>query len=123
MGPVDGSQLSAGTGSVPTRPRQFRAENPVYVGCCHVVPLLFEKYTPEVPTPNVNGHVTSLRLLHASRSISSFAPAATMFGAAGLIATAGSFCLFCGNGVPMFPTVTRASELNAPAPAATTSAA
>src|ERR671933_1014588 len=65
---------------------------------------------PEVPTPGVNGQVTSLRLLHASRSISSLAPAAAMLGSIGFTATAGSFCLFCGNGVDGLPTVTSVSE-------------
>src|SRR6266511_1728564 len=60
---------------------------------------------PETPMPAVNGHVTSVRLLHASRSISSFTPAAAMVGTNGLTATAGSFCLFCGNGVDGLPTV------------------
>jgi hypothetical protein len=43
----------------------------------------------ETPTPAVNGQVLSVRLSHASRSISSFAPAATRVGTIGLIATAG----------------------------------
>jgi len=44
IGPGEGSQLSAGfAGCVPTTPRQFRAERPVYVGCDQVVPLSFEK--------------------------------------------------------------------------------
>src|ERR671933_2799588 len=64
---------------------------------------------PDTPTPGVNGHVLSVRLLQDSRSISSFTPAATMFGAIGLIATAGSFCLFCGNGDAGLPTVTSVS--------------
>ena len=59
--------------------------------------------------PGVNGHVLSFRLLHASRSISSFTPAAAMLRSAGLTATAGSFCLFCGNGVVGLPTVIRVS--------------
>src|ERR687888_1950549 len=62
--------------------------------------------------PGVNGQVLSFRLLHASRSISSFTPAAAMLGSAGFTATAGSFCLFCGNGVDTYdglPTVTSVS--------------
>src|SRR6266536_5155128 len=60
---------------------------------------------PETPMPAVNGHVTSDRLLHASRSISSFTPAAAMFGTYGFTATAGSFCLFCVNGDIGLPAV------------------
>src|SRR3954464_7548619 len=72
---------------------------------------------PEVPTPVVNGHVTSLRLLQASRSISSFAPAAAIDGMSGLTATAGSFCLFCGNGFVGLPELTRVSPPLGVAPA------
>src|ERR687885_2080806 len=80
---------------------------------------------PETPTPAVNGQVTSLRLLQASRSISSFTPAAAIAGSAGLTTAAGSFCLFCGNGVGGLPIVTSVSEPLgvAPASATTTSAA
>src|SRR4029453_9383661 len=60
--------------------------------------------------PGVNGHVLSSRLLHASMSISSLAPAAAMLGSAGFTATAGSFCLFCGNGVDGLPIVTNVSS-------------
>src|SRR5919199_343910 len=77
---------------------------------------------PETPTPAVNGHVTSLRLLHASRSISSFTPAAAIEGTAGFTATAGSFCLFCGKGVVGLPTVTRVSLVYGVAPASAATA-
>src|SRR6266536_2301504 len=60
---------------------------------------------PETPMPVVNGHVTSERLLHASRSISSFTPAAAILGTYGLTATAGSFCLLCVNGDIGLPAV------------------
>ena len=66
---------------------------------------------PETPMPVVNGHVLSVRLLHASRSISSFEPAAAIVGTAGFTATAGSFCLFCANGDIGLPTVTSVSLL------------
>ena len=46
----------------------------------HVVPLSNEKYTPETPTPGVNGQVLSAPALQASMSISSFEPATRMFG-------------------------------------------
>src|ERR671924_1572452 len=73
--------------------------------------------------PGVNGHVTSLRLLQASRSTSSLAPAAAIDGSIGFTATAGSFCLFCGNGVDGLPTVTSVSEpLGVAAATPTTSA-
>src|SRR6476646_1955677 len=65
---------------------------------------------PAVPTPPVNGHVLSSRLLHASRSLSSFTPAATIDGAIGFTATAGSFCLFCANVVGGLVFVTSVSE-------------
>src|SRR5262249_43306227 len=64
----------------------------------------------ETLMPAVNGHVLSFRLLQASRSTSSFTPAATIDGANGLIATAGSFCLFCGNVVDGLPLVTSVSD-------------
>jgi len=59
--------------------------------------------------PGVNWHVLSSRLLHASISISSLTPAAAMVGSAGFTVTAGSFCLFCENGVDGLPTVTSVS--------------
>src|SRR5881397_34356 len=74
-----------------------------------------EKYTPDVPMPGVNGHVVSFPALHASRSMLSLAPAARMFGWFASIATAGSFCLFCENGVLGLPTLTRVSGLVAAA--------
>src|SRR5437016_8616976 len=61
---------------------------------------------PETPTPAVNGHVLSAPALQASRSMLSFAPAARTFGWNWSTATAGSFCLFCENGVDGLPTVT-----------------
>src|SRR5215472_17201266 len=87
-------------------PRQSRALHPVYVGCVHEAPPSKEKYTPETPTPGVNGHVVGSPALHASMSISSLAPATTSDGLCASIATAGSFCLFCENGDDGLPTVT-----------------
>src|SRR5215213_9789468 len=84
-------------------PLQLRAEYPVYVGWFHVDAL-------------------SRRTLQASRSISSFAPATTTFGLLGSIATAGSFCLFRGNGELGLPTVTSVSGLKASAPGTTMTA-
>src|ERR687888_705749 len=76
-----------------------------------------------MPTPTVNGQVTSLRLLQASRSTSSFTPAAAIDGSIGFTATAGSFCLFCGNGVDGLPTVTSVSDPLGVAAATPTTAA
>src|SRR4051812_6891089 len=59
--------------------------------------------------PGVNGHVVSSPALHASRSISSFAPATRTFGWLASIATAGSFCLFCANGEAGLPALTLVS--------------
>jgi hypothetical protein len=78
-----------------------------------VVPLSNEKYTPETPTPGVNGHVLSVPALHASMLTSSFDPAARIFGWFASTASAGSFCLFCENGVDGLPTVTCVSGLTA----------
>src|SRR5436190_21486939 len=75
---------------------------------------------PDTPTPVVNGHVVSLRLLQASMSTSSLTPAAAMLGMYGLTATAGSFCLFCENGDGGLPLVTRVSSVVAVAPATPT---
>src|SRR3954470_12908957 len=72
---------------------------------------------PDTPTPVVNGHVVSPRLLQASMSTSSLAPAAAMLGMYGLTATAGSFCLFCENGDAGLPIVTKVSSVVAVAPA------
>jgi hypothetical protein len=47
--------------------------------------------------------------LHSSMSMLSFAPATTTFGWTGLIATAGSFCLFCEKNSSSLPTVTSVS--------------
>src|SRR5436190_10291544 len=65
--------------------------------------------------PGVNGHVVSFPALHASRSMLSLAPEARMFGWFASIATAGSFCLFCENGLGGLPMVTRVSGLKAAA--------
>jgi hypothetical protein len=85
----------------------------VYSGCTQLAPLLNENEIPEVPTPGVNGQgdssVAKIVVPHGAMSISSFAPAARMLGLEASIATAGSFCLFCGNVVSGLPTVTRAS--------------
>src|SRR3954452_23137696 len=64
---------------------------------------------PETPTSSVNGHVSSAPALHASMSMLSFAPAATMLGCIGSTATAGSFCLFAENGDGGLPTLTSVS--------------
>src|SRR5436190_17489904 len=64
---------------------------------------------PDPPTPSVNGHVLSVPALQASMSMLSLEPAARMFGWLASTATAGSFCLFCENGVTGLPTVTNAS--------------
>ena len=68
-----------------------------------------EKYTPEVPTPGVNGQVVGSPALQASRSMLSLAPAATTFGCAASMASAGSFCLFCENTLSLLPTLTSVS--------------
>jgi hypothetical protein len=78
----------------------------VYVGCVHEWPPSNEKYTPETPTPSVNGHVVGSPALHASMSMLSLEPATTTDGSWASIATAGSFCLFCENGAVGLPTVT-----------------
>src|SRR5437867_11854665 len=109
MGPTVGWQ----GGSLPGAPVQLRAVQPVYVGCVQFAPPLNEKYTPESPTPCVNGQEVSLPALQASRSISSFTPEATMLGLMGLIARPGSFCLLRGKGEVGLPTVTSASILAA----------
>src|SRR5258708_10513583 len=61
---------------------------------------------PETPTPCVNGQLLPAQ---GARSISSFEPAAKMFGCLASTASAGSFCLFCGKGVGGLPTVTSVS--------------
>jgi len=85
---------------------------------------LNEKYTPETPTPGVNGHgdssVAKTVVPQGARSISSFEPAARMVVRDASIATAGSFCLFRGNGVSGLPTVTRVSVAAAAETAKTT---
>src|SRR6478609_8227343 len=76
---------------------------------------------PDSPTPSVNGHVVGSAAAQDSSSISSLAPTATMFGWWASMATAGSFCLFCENGVTGLPTETLVSlvgeALAAPTPA------
>jgi hypothetical protein len=57
----------------------------------------------------VNGHVVGSPAAHDSSSISSLAPATTTPGSWASIATAGSFCLFCENGVDGLPTDTSVS--------------
>src|ERR687887_603438 len=64
---------------------------------------------PETPTPPVNGQVLSGPELQASMSMLSLAPAASTDGSVGSIAIAGSFCLFCENGVGGLPALTRTS--------------
>src|ERR671936_1908504 len=73
--------------------------------------------------PAVKGHVLSFRLLQASMSTSSFTPAAAIDGSIGFTATAGSFCLFCENGVDGLPTVTSVSEPLGVAPTTPTTSA
>src|SRR3954468_11698990 len=68
---------------------------------------------PDTPTSGVKGQVWSSPALQASMSMLSFAPAATTFGWLASIATAGSFCLFCENGLGGLPTETRVSWANA----------
>src|SRR5215471_15879320 len=87
-------------------PRQSRALHPEYVGCVHDAPPLKEKYTPDEPTPGVNGHVVGSPALHASMSMLSLAPATASAGLFASIATAGSFCLFCEKMSRGLPTVT-----------------
>ncbi len=43
-----------------------------------------EKYTPETPTPAVNGQVVGSPAAQDSMSISSFEPATTTFGCVGV---------------------------------------
>src|SRR3954454_4793702 len=105
MASTCGVQPASGPGT----PRQFRAVHPVYVGCVQVVPLSKEKYTPETPTPGVNGQVLSAPALHASMSTSSFEPATRTFGCNALCVSVGSFCLFCENGFVGLPFETRTS--------------
>src|SRR5207249_4857289 len=118
MGPTCGEQFASG----PTTPWQLRALQPVYVGWVHVVPESNEKYTPEAPTPPVNGQVVSSPGLQASSSISSLEPATRMLGRLASTASAGSFCLFSENGVGGLPTDTSVSGLNAIAGIAASSA-
>src|ERR1700693_4905581 len=61
--------------------------------------------------PAVNGHVVGSPALHASSSISSLEPATTMLEWLASIAMAGSFCLFCENGVGGLPLATNTSAV------------
>src|SRR5215213_10841169 len=79
---------------------------------------------PLTPTPGVNGQVVGSPASQDSRSMLSLAPAARIWGATGLTATAGSFCLFWEKMVSLLPTVTSVSGINAdagPAASITTS--
>ena len=78
----------------------------MYVGCVQVRPESVENWTPETPTPGVNGQVRSSPALHASMSMLSLAPAARIDGLTGLTASPGSFCLFCEKSESLLPTVT-----------------
>src|SRR5687768_3702065 len=114
MGPVgSGTQPVSVAGGTPGErsgwPRQLavtRADSPVYVGCVQVRPESVENWTPETPTPGVNGQVRSSPALQASRSMLSLAPAARIDGFTGLTARPGSFCLFWEKSVSLLPTVT-----------------
>src|SRR5438094_10271801 len=64
----------------------------------------------------VKGQELSVPALQASMSISSLAPATRTLEACASTAMAGSFCLFCENGVVGLPTVTRVSVEPASAP-------
>src|SRR5437660_11451475 len=70
---------------------------------------------PDVPTPGVNGQVVGSPALQASKSISSFAPAARTLGLWASTARAGSFCLFAENGDAGLPMDTRVSPAAATA--------
>jgi hypothetical protein len=88
---------------------------------------LVENCTPETPTPSVNGQSVSSPARQSSRSMLSLAPAAKMFGATGLTASPGSFCLFCENAFApanwsRLPTVTSLSPTMAKAGAAMSTA-
>jgi hypothetical protein len=81
----------------------------VYVGCVHVLPPSNEKWIPDPPTPAVNGQVVGSPALQASMSMLSLDPAASTSSWFASIATAGSFCLFCENGLGGLPTETSRS--------------
>ena len=96
IGPFgSGSQTSSVTLGSGSPRHASRAEKPVYSGWIHDSPESKENWTPDMPTPGVNGQSFGAPASHASRSMLSFAPAATRNGWFGSIATAGSFCLFC----------------------------
>src|SRR4051794_4856915 len=61
---------------------------------------------PELPTPWTKGQSPPTQ---GPSSISSFDPEARTLGLVGSIATVGSFCLFCGNGLGGLPVFTSAS--------------
>src|SRR5919108_4132684 len=71
---------------------------------------------PDPPTPAVNGHVVGSPALQASMSMLSFEPAASTSSLLASIARAGSFCLFCENGLDGLPTETSRSPMAAVAP-------
>src|SRR5919108_6218724 len=71
---------------------------------------------PDPPTPGVNGQVVGSPALQASMSMLSFGPAASTSSLLASIAIAGSFCLFCENGVDGLPTETSRSPGAATAP-------
>src|SRR5215211_3612655 len=71
---------------------------------------------PEPPTPGVNGQVVGSPALQASMSMLSLEPAASTSSWLASIASAGSFCLFCENGLDGLPTETSRSPGAATAP-------
>ena len=93
------------------------------MGWLQLWPESKEKYTPETPTPSVNGQVLSGPALQASMSMLSLAPATATLVWLGSMATAGSFCLFCENGLVGLPMLTRVSWAAAGPASATTSRA
>src|SRR5215216_1398252 len=77
---------------------------------------------PDTPTPSVNGQSLSGPALHASMSMLSLDPAASTVGLRWSTTTAGSFCLFCENGVAGLPLLTR-TDCALAGPATTTNSA
>ncbi len=73
---------------------------------------------PDPPIPAVNGQVVGSPALQASMSMLSFEPAASTSSWFASIARAGSFCLFCENGLGGLPTETSRSPGAATAPGA-----
>ena len=79
---------------------------------------------PDTPTPSVNGQSLSapgVAGLHVDVVVGARRPAT--FGCVGSMATAGSFCLFCENGLAGLPMLTRVSCAAAGPASATTSRA